>query len=655
MSDAISEIDAEGRFVYASPSHFKLLGYNPEDLVGTSIFDGLHPDDRDHAMDVYTQGVRSKTARELELRYRNANGRYIWIRASGQPLFNEAGEYIGGVINASNITKRKQVEKELKKYQDRLEELVEERTAELKEMNAALKESEAKYRFLTESMSDTIWTTDEHMKLTYMSPSVGKARGFTPEEVSNQKMADYLTPESYAKAMKIMQGELERIHVEEIDPERTITVELEYYHKNGSTVWIQSVLKGIYDESGRFIGVHGVGRDITEWKRADEERKKLESQLMHMQKIEALDRFAGGIAHDLNNILYPIIINTEHLLSEAPRGSDRYEILNQILKASYRQRDLIRQILTFSRKHVTNFIPMKTGPLIEEVISFLRSSLPRTIEIDYRTRAKTDVIMGDPTQIQQVILNLCQNAADSMESRTGTIEIRLSNTHMEPMTGYPDIQAGEYMKLTVRDTGSGMSKEVMSRIFEPFFTTKHGEKGTGMGLSVVHGIIKGHKGAVTVSSREGKGSLFTVYLQVCDEECRARAGFVEKTASVPGKGKVLLVDDEEAILVSIRRTLKTFGYQVVALKDGLAALELFEKMCKDFDLVITDMTMPGLTGLELSKKMQDIRSDVPIILCTGFSDVIDRDKARDIGIRELLMKPVGIRELGDVIRRALET
>jgi CheY-like chemotaxis protein len=297
---------------------------------------------------------------------------------------------------------------------------------------------------------------------------------------------------------------------------------------------------------------------------------------------------------------------------------------------------------------------MKVVPILEETMDFLRSSLPSTIDIQCNTDTQTDVIMGDPTKIQQVIMNLCQNAAYALESQKGAMEVGLANIHLEPMSTCHDLPAGRYLQLTVRDTGVGMSPDVLPRIFEPFFTTKDVGQGTGMGLSVVHGIVKSHGGAVTVRSVEGEGSLFTVYLPVCDPQYKDPASFSDSIPSAKGKGKVLLIDDEEIILSSVQRVLKMSGYRVIALKDSLDALKLFEKKPGEFDLVITDQTMPGITGIELSKKLLDIRPDVPVILCTGYNDAICGDEAKSIGIRELLLKPAGTSELKSVVRRALE-
>lgn len=395
-----------------------------------------------------------------------------------------------------------------------------------------------------------------------------------------------------------------------------------------------------------------LGEEIAVRKRAEEEKKKTESQLAQAQRIESLGRFAGGIAHDLNNILYPIIINSEILLDESPPGTNQHELLEQTLSAAYRQRDLVKQILSFSRQRDQKLNETKVVPLLKDTLNFIRSTLPRTIEIRQHIVAGRDTIMGDPTQIQQVIMNLCRNAADALESEKGTIEVSLVNTRLDSRTTHPEIKPGEYLELKVCDTGHGMSSEVMSRIFEPFYTTKRVGKGSGMGLSVVHGILKNHDGAIMVESEPGRGSLFTVYLPLCEEKSAVKTPGADALGEEEKK-KILLVDDEDMILSSLQRALEKLGYAVAACRDSRNALDLFENDPGRFDLVITDLTMPGMTGLTLTKRLIEIRPDIPIILCTGFSDVIDETQARSMGIRDLILKPSTTGELKAVVARVL--
>lgn len=393
--------------------------------------------------------------------------------------------------------------------------------------------------------------------------------------------------------------------------------------------------------------------EIADRMRAEKEKEKLETQLLQTQKMEALGRFAGGIAHDLNNILYPVIINTEILLEDAEPDSPSREILEQVLQAAYRQRDLIRQILSFSRRRDKQFSPFRAAPLIQETLALLRSSLPSTIEIRSMIDIPLDTVQGDQTQIQQVIMNLCRNAADSIGAKPGIIEVRLAIARMEPVRAPDGIKAGEYLRLTVKDTGSGITPDVMDHIFEPFFTTKDSGKGIGMGLAVVHGIIKDHGGTITVESEEGKGSLFTVYLPMTDAKILTKEPDDGNAHRATAKERILLVDDEELILSSTKNALRRIGYDVSTSNNSKEALDLFAEESDAFDLVITDLTMPGANGLELAARLKDIRSDIPVILCTGFSDTIDEIQAGTMGICRMLRKPAGMSELKVVVREAL--
>jgi CheY-like chemotaxis protein/anti-sigma regulatory factor (Ser/Thr protein kinase) len=327
--------------------------------------------------------------------------------------------------------------------------------------------------------------------------------------------------------------------------------------------------------------------------------------------------------------------------------------VNQILSAATRQRDLVKQILSFSRRGDRRFTPIQLGPLISETVAFIRSSLPSTIEITQRIDAAHDRILGDPTQIQQVVVNLCQNAVDALESQKGVVEISLENTRLERTESHPEIKEGEYLKLSVRDYGRGMSPEIVSRIFEPFYTTKEVGKGAGMGLPVIHGIIRSHGGMITVESEPGKGSIFTAYFPVTGRQPKVRKLPVKGAPQV--HGRILLVDDELIVLSSVSKALKHLGYEVTAVEDSGEAFAVFSRSPGEFDLVITDLTMPGMSGIELAEKIKELSPDVPVILCTGFNDIIDEQEAREKGITGLIFKPAGTRDLGAAVGQALES
>jgi CheY-like chemotaxis protein len=369
--------------------------------------------------------------------------------------------------------------------------------------------------------------------------------------------------------------------------------------------------------------------------------------------MEAIGTLTGGIAHDFNNILATIVINSEMALFDLPGGSRVRTNVDLILKSGLRGKDLVRQMLLFSRKSEKKQEVLTLTPLIKETFKLLRSSIPTTLQMELHLKTESDSVSADPSQVQQVIMNLCTNAAYAMRGTTGSIDISLQGITFGS-TDLPeaDMQPGDYLVLSVKDTGSGMDQKVRRRIFEPFFTTKPVGEGTGLGLSVVYGIVKSHRGGITVYSEPGKGSVFKVYLPKVDTGVAERA---ETPKPIPrGNERILLLDDEEMIVNSVLTMLQHLGYQVTALMDNREALKLFSEKPSEFDLVITDQTMPFMTGEDLGKELMRIRSDIPVILCTGYSDMISSEKATAMGFRGFIMKPFTVREGAELVRRVLD-
>lgn len=395
-------------------------------------------------------------------------------------------------------------------------------------------------------------------------------------------------------------------------------------------------------------------QEMEERKRAVNHQTKLEQQIHQMQKLEALGTLAGGIAHDLNNILMPIVVNTELALLNTEKGSLASQYLTQACEAADRGKELVNQIITFSQKQEIERKCVKISRVIEESIKFLRSTLPKTIDIRANIENDSSMALVNTTQIHQVLINLCTNAADAMREKGGVLEVGLAEIEVDAKATVllADLNPGPYLKITVRDSGRGMDKKIMERIFDPFFTTKQPGEGTGMGLAVVHGIIKSHGGAISVKSELGKGSTFDVFLPRYKGEFRQ-----ETVASTPiprGTERILLVDDDKSLLQSVQHMLKRLGYKVISKKSSKLALNIFRTQPDKFDLVITDMTMPSMTGVELAKELLSIRPDIPIILSTGFSDMITKEGAEAAGIRELIMKPINTRNMAETIRRVLK-
>ena len=407
------------------------------------------------------------------------------------------------------------------------------------------------------------------------------------------------------------------------------------------------------------------------------EKKKLETQLRQAQKMEAIGTLAGGIAHDFNNILFPIIGYAEMTMHDVPENSTALKNLNKILQGALRARDLVKQILTFSRQQDQELKPVKVQLVVREALKLIRSSLPSTITIHQNIEKDCGLVMAYPIQIHQVVMNLCTNAYQAMEETGGTLEVSLRNVdvndfgtgkvnfrledtepiikYLESKVEYPDMPPGPYLCLSVGDTGQGIDYAVKDRIFDPYFTTKDPGRGTGLGLSVVHGIIKSHGGDIRVYSEPGTGTVFHVYLPVIKADFPSE---IVSDKALPtgqtGHEHILLVDDETQIINILREMLTWLGYHVVARTSSTEALEVFREQPDKFDLVLTDMTMPNMTGDKLAVELMEIRSDIAVILCTGFSEGMTEEKAMSMGIKGFLMKPIVIEDLSSMIRKVLD-
>lgn len=383
------------------------------------------------------------------------------------------------------------------------------------------------------------------------------------------------------------------------------------------------------------------------------ERQKLEDRLRQAEKMEAVGTLAGGIAHDFNNMLAVIIGNAELALDDLEENAPPARNVRQIVKASKRATDLVKQILAFSRKTESGRSALRLTPLVEETFKLLRGTLPTTIRMDLNIRTDRDSVFADPSQMQQVVMNLATNAAHAMQDGGGVLTVDLTDVDIEKdMLPDEDMQPGPYVKLTVRDTGTGIGKEILDRIFEPFFTTKEAGQGTGMGLAVAYGIVKSHTGAITVETAPGAGSAFNVFLPYRSAEVTEERG---EGRDIPrGSERILLVDDEPEIVRATAGTLERLGYRVTGVESGTAAWEVFEKGHEAFDLVITDQTMPDLTGIELAKRILKVRENVPIILFTGYSESVSPETAREAGIREFVMKPIAKQDVARTVRRVLD-
>jgi signal transduction histidine kinase/ActR/RegA family two-component response regulator/HAMP domain-containing protein len=386
---------------------------------------------------------------------------------------------------------------------------------------------------------------------------------------------------------------------------------------------------------------------------AQKDKEELTRQLYQAQKLEAIGTLAGGIAHDFNNILVPIIMGAELALMTIPVENQAHPMMQKVLTAGMRAKDLVQQILAFSRQSDLERRPMRLGSLLKETIKLARASLPATIEMRQSIAAEKDMVLANPTQVHQVMMNLFSNAGHAMREAGGVLEVSLENEIVGKgeELGVPLIRAGHFAKLMVSDTGHGMDRSTLEQIFNPFFTTKERGEGTGLGLSIVHGIIKSYEGAITVKSQPGQGTSFTIWIPLVEAEAKDQA-----SESVPlplGHERILFVDDEPFIVEISRQILDRLGYRVDTRTDPLEALEMFKRDPGLYDLVITDMTMPKMTGDRLAIELLRMRPEIPILLCTGFSERMTEAAALEMGIKGFIMKPIAVAEIARKVREAL--
>ena len=395
-------------------------------------------------------------------------------------------------------------------------------------------------------------------------------------------------------------------------------------------------------------------KEIIEREKAQQEKQQAESRLRQAQKMEAIGTLAGGIAHDFNNILFAILGYARLALKGSQEDAPARRHVSKIVVAANRAKDLVGQILTFSRLSNQPAREVDVADIVNETLDLLRTSLPENIEIKQVIETKSSTILADPTGIHQVVMNLCTNAGHAMEWQRGVLEVGLANTEIETAQtfGAKRLEPGSYVTISIKDSGCGMDEALIERIFEPFFTTKGVGKGTGLGLAMVHGIVEEYDGLITIESEVGKGTCFHVFFPKVPDKSTQRAPAME---TPQGRGeKILIVDDEECCVDMMRQSLEGLGYRVTGKTDGREALETFRAASQAFDLVVTDQMMPGMTGIQLAEAILDLRPDVPVLLCTGYSKEVLAPPGRKWGIADVIYKPVDVEAMGGRIRKLLD-
>lgn len=556
----------------------------------------------------------------------------------------------------------KKAEDTLRSEKQQLEEIVQQRVKELNFTNDQLltkisekekaeeflRASEARFRKMIEKSPLPMVITDENQDIIHFNDKFTELFGYTLEDVSTaQAWWEIVYPDENYRSIV----------------QQSWSAAIEKAAETNTDIEMQEWDLTIKDRTKRTCEFNMVPlgetslivmKDVTHRKKAEQERVNLEKQLQQAQKMEAVGALAGGIAHDFNNILYPLIGFAEMLKEDIPEKSVLHEFVDEILQAGFRAKDLVKQIMTFSRQMDQDVKPVKVQKILKEALNLSSSIIPATITIKEYIASDCKPIIADPSQIHQLIMNLITNAYHAMQSSGGILSVTLEEkTFSESTLPTSDLPVGTYICLSVEDTGVGIADNVLSKIFNPYFTTKPLDKGTGLGLSVAHGIVKNYKGSIQVQSVLGQGTTFFVYFPVHQENTIGPSVYV-KQQNPKGSGRILLVDDEDYVIKIEKKMLERLGYDVTPITDSEEALSLFSSQPGTFDIVITDMTMPGLTGELLSKKLLEINPDIPIIMCTGFSDTMDHEHALSIGVKALLMKPVIMSDLAKTIKKNLK-
>ena len=510
-----------------------------------------------------------------------------------------------------------------------------------REAEMAVADSEERYRRLVEYSPDGVLIHCDG-EIVFANPTMSEIMGGTSEDLLGKPVMDIVHEDFRALAG-------ERVELIRSQQEALPRVEMKFIRLDGSDVEVD-VVSIPFTFEGRFA-VQTVVRDISDY-------KIVEERLRHSQKMEALGTLAGGIAHDFNNILFAILGCNELAMEDVEKDSSVYELLTEIHVSAHRASDLVEQILTVSRKAERERKPVRVQAIAEEALKLVGKTLPATIEVLQSTNADCGPVMTDPTEIHQIFMNLCTNSYHAMLEHGGVLKVQVEqvNVESEQTPNHSELGPGAHVRITVSDTGHGMDAETLERIFEPYFTTKGAGEGTGLGLATVHAVVKACQGAISVESAVGQGTTFEILLPCCPHEVDAAdiEEDVDEVAVYNGTERVLVIDDEQPIVDVLSMLLKRRGYDVTAFTNSEAAADAFRADPNAFDLILTDQTMPKLTGAQFSEQALELRPGIPIILCTGHSDLVNRESAARMGVRGYLKKPIIARELTRTVRRLLD-
>jgi PAS domain S-box-containing protein len=611
--EGIYQSTPSGRILSANPAFAHILGYATPEAFMTTVTDigTSHWVDPDHRKLFVRQIEAEKVVSGFETRLRRRDGRVIWAAINARPIYDGEGRlrHFEGMVQ--DIDQRKKAE------------------AQLLRLSTAV-----------EQVADIIFITDDQGHIAYVNPAFEKCTGYRNHELIGQRPDKLAADDQVASVYQEIW--------ETASKEKVWTGRLTNKRRNGEFFIVDTIVSPIKSGSGRFLGFAAVNRDVTD-------KVKFENQLRQAQKMEAMGTLAGGIAHDFNNILGVIIGCSELAMDNLPDDHIAKTDMEKVLDAGLRAKSLVRQILTFSRQTESAQKPLILQPFVKEVAKFLQTTLPDTVDIHLKVQAAGKAILADPTEIQQILMNLCTNAAQAMAPDGGDIQLSLEETEIDTKAAarITEINPGNYLKLTVSDRGSGIPEDVVDRIFDPFFTTKRVGEGTGLGLSVVHGIVKKYAGAILVESVVGWGTTFQVLLPCLEHP---EFEIVSESASEPpgGREKILLVENEAVLAGIVQRILSGLGYEVKSFGNGEKAFAYFQKNAASFDLVLADQHMRPVDGIDLTKQIRTVHPTIPVILYSGMSNRLLGERAEKAGVQRLLAKPLNRLELAFEVRRVLD-
>lgn len=618
VKDAILMMNEKGVLFFWNPAAEHIFGYTAPEVIGRNLHTLLAPS-RYHQMHAeafkkFQQlGQGNAIDRTIELEACHKDGHEISIELSLSKLLVDGAWHSIGIIR--DITERKKAE-------------------------VKLRQSEERFRALHNASFGGIIIHDKGLILD-CNQGLSEISGYTFDELVGMDGLQLIAPDW----RNIVQEKIYSGYEE--------TYEVEGLRKDG-TIYPLSIRGSNIPYKGHEVRVTEF-RDITERKKVEEERRRLEAQLTQAHKMESIGALAGGIAHDFNNILGAILGYVQLSQNVTPATSPAAQFLDKALEGIQRATSLVGQILAFSRQEDAQQVPLEVAPIINEVVKLLRPILPSTIKITKHIQEGTRAISADPTQVHQILMNLCTNAFHVMEKEGGTLTIELMNKELLPqdVQQYPGVAPGPFIDLTIGDTGPGIAEELIDKIFDPYFTTKPLGKGSGMGLSIVHGIVQSYGGFIKVENKEGTGAWFHIHLPAITQMNKVDENH-EEEGITGGCERILLVDDEELVADMTRSMLVYLGYDVTVFTNSLESVNVFSSDPSQFDMVITDQTMPVMTGVDIAQRMLKIRPDIPIIICTGYSSTVSEGKVLAMGVKGFAMKPLAIKDISILIRKILD-